>query len=169
MPTIAIYLVLALVYTVGTFGGGYLAGWESMVAQYSELAASVRVSNRLASDKLDALTRDRDKKQADLYRMVAEQEKLDAEAQSEIKRLAGELDGRPVRVRVVTESGECSASSEGSGTGSSEDRTGDAGTAYGVLPEKNTRRLRAALTSIETLNAAYRSCRSRLISIGLKL
>jgi len=169
MPTIAIYLVLALVFTVGTFGGGYLAGWESMVAQYSELAASVRVSNKLAADKLDALTVDRDKKQADLYRMVAEQERFDAEAKSEIKRLIGELDGRPVRVRFVTKAGECSAGSKDSGTGNSEDRTGDSGTAYGVLPEENSRRLRAALTSIETLNAAYRSCRSRLISISSKL
>lgn len=169
MRTLAIYAVTALIAATGIFGAGYFAGWESMVAQYTDLASSVKVSNRLATEKLAALTKDRDKKQAELDRLAVEQERQDEEAQNEINRLAGELDSRPVRVRIVPEAGECGSSSEGGDTEGSENRERNSGPTYGILPEENSRRLGEALTEIETLSAAYASCRSRLFSVGSRL
>lgn len=158
--TFAIYIALVVVGSAGIFGAGYFAGWESMVVRYSNLAGKVQASNDLAAKRLAELTEDRDKKEALLRVMALEQKRIDEEAKDEINRLAIELSNRPIRVRV-TEGGSCSSGdASGSATGNAADSPGNTDAPYGLLPEENTRRLRAALNEIETLSAAYNSCKA---------
>lgn len=160
MRTLAIYIFLALVVSVGIFGAGYFAGWESMVTKYTDLASSVKLKNKLATERLKALTKDRDSKQVELDGLAAEREKLDEQAKSEIDRLSSELNSRPVRVRIITKAGNCGRGPSTDKASDAEDSEGDTGPSYGVLPKENTRRLRAALSEIETLSAAYNSCKA---------
>ena len=144
-------------------GMGFVAGRASMLREYGELAGQVEQQNQQAEQKLAELTAQRDIKQAALNKAAADQERKDADAKAEIERLAGELRDRPVRVRVVAQAGSCSGSAAGDAAARAEDRAGDAGTADGVLPAENTRRLSAALSEVEILSAAYSSCRARLM------
>lgn len=149
-------------------GMGFVAGRASMLREYGELAGQVEQQNRQAEQKLAELTAQRDIKQAALNKAAADQERKDADAKAEIDRLAGELESRPVRVRIVTSpAGDCSRGAAGDAAARAEDRAGDAGTADGVLPAENSRRLGAALTEIETLSAAYSSCRAMLTGQGI--
>ena len=148
-------------------GMGFVAGRASMLREYGELAGQVEQQNQQAERKLAELTAQRDIKQAALNKAAADQERKDADAKAEIERLAGELRDRPVRVRVVAQAGDCSRGAAGDAAARAEDRAGDTGTAYGILPPENTRRLGAALTEIETLSAAYSSCRAMLTGQGI--
>ena len=152
-------LMLALAWLVG-----YQSGKESAGKDLARLQGMIEQQADQAEQTQQRLIAERDKKQAALNKAAADQERKDADAKAEIDRLAGELESRPVRVRIVTSpAGSCSGSAAGDAAARAEDRAGDAGTADGVLPPENTRRLSAALTEIETLSAAYSSCRSRLI------
>ena len=144
-------------------GMGFVAGRASMLREYGELAGQVEQQNQQAERKLAELTAQRDIKQAALNKAAADQERKDADAKAEIDRLAGELRDRPVRVRIVAQAGSCSGGAAGYAAARAEDRAGDAGTADGVLPAENTRRLSAALSEVEILSAAYSSCRARLM------
>lgn len=144
-------------------GMGFVAGRASMLREYGELAGQVEQQNQQAERKLAELTAQRDIKQAALNKAAADQERKDADAKAEIDRLAGELRDRPVRVRIVAQAGSCSGGAAGDAAARAEDRAGDTGTADGVLPPENTRRLSAALSEVEILSAAYSSCRARLM------
>lgn len=151
-------LMLALAWLVG-----YQSGKESAGKDLARLQGMIEQQAEEAEQTLERLTAERDKKQAALNKAAADQERKDADAKAEIERLTGELRDRPVRVRVVAQAGDCSRGAAGDAAARAEDRTGDTGTADGILPPENSRRLSAALTEIETLSAAYSSCRSRLI------
>lgn len=152
-------LILVLVFVVG-----YVMGKAAVSVELAHVRGQVEQQGSEAQAQLDRLTAERDERQARLDRLSTEQEQKDAHAETEIARLAGELERRPVRVRIVTEAGRCSAGAPGDATAGPEDRARHTGTAYGVLPDENTRRLGAALTEIETLSAAYSSCRATLLS-----
>lgn len=161
--------LLALVLVGLVFGLGHLAGRASLLGEYGELAGKVEQQNTEAAKRLKDLTEQRDEKQAKLDQQARDQEKKDADAKTEIDRLAGELESRPVLVRIVTTTapgGRCSGSAAGEAASSAEDRPGDAGSASGLLPPENTRRLNAALSEVETLSAAYNSCRARLLPVA---
>lgn len=152
-------LMLALAWLVG-----YQSGKESAGKDLARLQGMIEQQAEEAEQTLERLTAERDKKQAALNKAAADQERKDADAKAEIDRLAGELESRPVRVRIVTSpAGSCSGGAAGDAAASAEDRAGDAGTADGVLPAENTRRLSAALSEVEILSAAYSSCRARLM------
>ena len=151
-------LMLALAWLVG-----YQSGKESAGKDLARLQGMIEQQAEQAEQTLERLTAERDKKQAALNKAAADQERKDADAKAEIERLAGELRDRPVRVRVVAQAGSCSGSAAGDAAAPAADRAGDTGTADGILPPENSRRLSEALTEIETLSAAYSSCRSRLI------
>ena len=157
-----VLLMLALAWLVG-----YQGGKESAGKDLARLQGMIEQQAEEAEQTLERLTAERDKKQAALNKAAADQERKDADAKAEIERLAGELRDRPVRVRVVAQAGSCSGSAAGDAAARAEDRTGDAGTADGILPAENTRRLGAALTEIETLSAAYSSCRAMLTEQGI--
>lgn len=141
---------------LGVFTTGYLTGGT----RYHALAAAVEQQKVSAKKELERLTQERDIAQAALAHTAKQQEKKDAQALAEIERLDTELRNRPIRVRI--EAGACSSSSAdntaaGAGTGGA-----NTSPTYGVLPAANSRSLGRAIKEIETLSAAYASCRSAL-------
>ncbi len=146
--------VLALLATALLASMDYLAGRASMLREYGELAGQVRQQREQADAKLAELIAQRDMKQAALDKAAADQERKDADAQAEIVRLAGELRDRPVRVRIARSAGgNCDGGAAGSGAGTAETDTGNPASAYGLLPEENSRRFNDSLSEVETLSA----------------
>lgn len=139
-------------------------------AELTRLQADVRAQNTVAQAELDRLTAERDTAQAQLNAKHQYQEKADAAELQEIARLRGELERRPVRVRIVAQPAACGPG--GGGAAGKEALRTDAGAAdtaqaYGLLPAGNSARLGAVIQEIETLNAAYASCRTTLIDNNL--
>lgn len=161
---LALALLLCLALALGMW---HLKTKSQVVAtELQQLQASVATQNRTAKAELELLTAERNAAQARLDQLYQQQEKTDAQAVQEIARLTGELEQRPVRVRIVSQpaasgAGGCRATGEqAAGT---EPSAADAGQAYGLLPAANSARLAGVIQEIETLNAAYASCRSLLL------
>lgn len=159
---VALILGPAIFFAAATWH--YKGKYESELSSHSKLAGQVKQQNDEAEARLVVLTRERDEKQAMLDLQREQQEKKDAAAQTEIERLSDELATRPVRVRIVAApGGSCSGSPPGEAAGSTQPGAGSEATAYGLLPEPNSRRLGIALKEVETLSAAYNSCRATLL------
>lgn len=154
-----------LIAFAATFAGGYLQGGRSATEKLEKLKGKVEQQTAQAERTLADLTEDRDKKQAALDAQAEQQEETDNAAKLEIARLADELASRPVRVRVITNTsaGLCSGSAASDHATNTTDSSGNAASASGLLPESNSRRLRSAIAEVETLSAAYNSCRGRLL------
>lgn len=134
------------------------------------LQANVEAQNSTAQAELDRLTAERDTAQAQLETQHQNQEKTDAVATQEIARLRGELERRPVRVRIVAQPAACgpgSGGAAGEAPASADAGAADTAEAYGLLPAGNSARLGAVIQEIETINAAYASCRATLIDNNL--
>lgn len=138
--------------------------------QAAELRAEKNAADLAATALLDDMTQRRDQLQQRLEKLHSEQEKRDEQAQLEIARLAGELEHRPVRVRIVPAPGTtCGAGRSGTGStgpAGAGHRAADPAQAHGLLPDANTQRLAAVIAEAETINAAYASCRARLLAQG---
>ncbi len=159
-----LFMLIALAVTgLAVFGMGYALGSKAPALKLEELRGQVSRQSSQAKITLDQLTKERDEKQALFDAKAKQQEETDNAAKLEIARLADELANRPVRVRVVTASGACSSSAAGYTTTGTETGEGNTNSTSGLLPESNSRRLRAAIEEIETLSAAYSSCRGRLL------
>lgn len=160
-----LFMLIALSVTgLAVFGMGYALGNKAPALKLEELRGQVSRQSAQAKETLDQLTKERDQKQAELDEMAKQQEETDNAAKLEIARLADELANRPVRVRVVTASGACSSSAASYTTTGTETGEGNTNSTSGLLPESNSRRLRAAIAEVETLSAAYASCRRALIN-----
>lgn len=134
--------------------------------ELAALQAAVAQQNAQAEHTLQTLRRERDAAQARADAAHALQEQTDAQNQSEIARLSGELERRPVRVRIVTRTAECGPGDRRPASDSparADAGAADASETYGLLPEANSQRLAAVIAEIETVNAAYASCRARLL------
>lgn len=161
-----IAVAVAVIYLVGSSLAiwYYKAKAQNAVEALVTLQGQVKAQNDAAAAKLASLTEKRDQLQAIIDRQAENQEAQDAQAKAEIARLGSELRNRPFRVRVEgcdAGSGDRGATSDA--TAGAEDRAGDTGPAYGLLPAENHRRLASAIDEIETMSAAYASCRARLI------
>lgn len=135
-------------------------------ADLATLQQQLRQQHLQAQAQLADLTRQRDARQAALNALHAHQEQTDAETAQHIARLESELATRPVRVRIATRPANCGGG--GAGTAGAAAATADAGAAdaaqtHGLLPAANARRLGAVIAEAETINAAYASCRARLL------
>lgn len=134
--------------------------------QLRDLRARLARQQSEAATRLAELTHQRDAKQAELDTQHQQQEIADAAAQQEIARLAGELERSSVRVRIAPQPGTCgarSASASGDAAATAGAGAADAAQTYGLLPAANSRRLGAVIAEAETINAAYASCRARLL------
>lgn len=149
-----------LVVLVMAFAAGYMSGRGSMMEKYGELSGKIEQAKAEAKARMAALEKQREQAQAEVRRLMRALEDADAKAKAEIARLNDELEHRPVRVRVIPGPGACGGRPEGDGTTDAGNPGGDAGAIPGVLPEVNSRRLRAALIEVEKLSAAYASCRA---------
>lgn len=165
VPAWLALVVVALFLALSAVAYHYHAVYKVTDKALTTLEGGVKSANEAAAEELARLTAERDKKQAMLDKQADDQEKKDAEARIEIERLADELRNRPIRVRYVAATGgQGSCGPAGVAASGSGDSAGDAAATTGVLPESNTRRLGVALTEIETLSAAYNSCRSTLLA-----
>lgn len=129
-------------------------------------ATAIKTQNEEAGALLAQRTAERDAKQATLDRLAADQEKKDEAATNEIARLAGDLRNKPIRVRVVPESrtsGPSGGSAPGDAACAAEPGAGDAEPATWILPEATARSLGEVIAEVETLSAAYSSCRALLL------
>jgi len=162
---LALMLLVALIASTLIYRSMYITTDTALTA----VNASIKAQNETSTKKLADLTAERDQKQAQLDQAAKDQEKTDASAKTEIARLDAELRNRPVLVRYVTASGKGGGSAASDPASSAKNSAGDAGTAIGVLPESNSRRLASALTEVETLSAAYNSCRAKVIPVSVAL
>lgn len=161
----AMVAVLIVALALGTYH--YQAVYQATDKALMALEGSVKQANETAAAELERLTAERDERQARLDKQAEDQEKKDADAKAEIERLAGELRDRPIRVRYVTApSGAGSGGAASQAAGNPGTGPGDATASTGVLPDANSRRLGIALKEVETLSAAYNSCRSRLFNLN---
>ena len=162
-------IVLLLVGFILAWAGGHYRDLAATSAkELAALQGRVQHQNDLAKLKLDEMTRQRDAKQTELDNFHKTQEKKDEAAKLEIARLAGELEHRPVRVRIVAQPAQCGAgggSAQGGVAAGTEAGEGDPAQTYGLLPESNSRRLGAVIAEAETVNAAYASCRAQLLKL----
>lgn len=165
----------ALVLSIVVAAGLYVAGLHFAVWHYradanearrdlAKLQGKVDQQNETATRRLAELTQENARIQSALNAQAKAQETQDAQAQAEIARLDGELRNRPVRVRVqsCSHAGSGNRSAQGDPAANPQDRPGDTETASGILPPENTRRLAGVIQEIETLSAAYASCKSSL-------
>ncbi len=156
---LAIVIGLVFILLSGTtwyYHGEYRTTSDSLLL----LQHDVATQNREAALKLKTLTAERDAKQAALNKQAKDQEKVDAIAQNGIARLNEQLRTSTVRVRIIPSSRAGSGSPASDEATAAANRAADDSTASGVLPESNTKRLADALTEVETLSAAYNSCRA---------
>ena len=136
---------------------------QTVGKQLQQLQSQVATQNQTARAQLDRLTAERDAAQAQLDAQFQQQEKTDAQTIQEIARLTDELQQRPVRVRLATTPGACGPSGggpPGAATASTDAGATDPAPTYGLLPAANSQRLGAVIQEVETLNAAYASCRA---------
>lgn len=161
MKAVASICALVIVISLAMAALGYQVGTQ----KYNLLAAEVEKNNRAAELELERLTAQRDKKQAELNAAYQKQEEMDRVAQTEIDRLSAELVSSAIGVRI--KAGACSDGTSGRAAASASDNSKDGAATSGLLPESNSRRLAAALASVEQLSAAYTSCR-RLIKYRAK-
>ena len=163
-----VIVLLLLGFFLAWAGGHYRDLAATNAKELAALQGRVQHQNDLAKLKLDEMTRQRDAKQTELDDFHKTQEKKDEAAKLEIARLAGELEHRPVRVRIVAQPAQCGAgggSAQGGVAAGTEAGEGDPAQTYGLLPESNSRRLGAVIAEAETVNAAYASCRAQLLKL----
>lgn len=134
--------------------------------QLERLSADIERQNADAEQTLATLTAQRDTAQTALDAAYQLQEVADAAAQQEIDRLRGDLEQRPIRVRLVPQPAACGpggGSAAGDTTTTADAGAADVAPAYGLLPASNSRRIAGVIAEVETLNAAYTSCRAQLM------
>lgn len=166
LKTPLLYVLAVLVVVLG------LATWHYRgQAKVSGLALKVQSSaivtmNKAAADLLKRRTAERDALQAELDKRRAAQENTDEKAVSQIAADDRSQRSVPVRVRVLDctrDAGRSGGSAAGEAARPADAGAADAGAASGVLPADGARRLADALKEIETMSAAYGSCRATLI------
>jgi hypothetical protein len=166
MPDIRNYLLLALVALAGVLG--LSTCHYRVLAKTSGLALQVQnavvvATNTAAARLLEQRTRERDARQAELDKRRQAQEKTDEDAVAKIAADDRRQRAAPVVVRVqhcTSDAGSGSGSAAGATAAGADAGAADAGSASGVLSEAGAGRLADALTAIETMGAAYASCKA---------
>lgn len=159
---ITIYFLAALVVVLGLSTCSYRRMFKATDYALTTQNAAIERNNRAAKDLLNARTAERDALQAKLNERAAAQEKTDGKAVTQIAADDHLQRSAPVRVRVrdcARDAGSSGGGAPGQAAPAAEAGAGDAGPASGVLSEAGARRLADALTEIETMSAAYASCR----------
>lgn len=154
--------LLTVALAAALVGMGYLAGKLSAATELNNLKGQIEYAEQEAQAKYDELLAANRIYAARIKEASERQEEIDNAAKAEIQRLSNELASRPVRVRIETNSGACGSGTRSTEAGSTDTGEANGSQAYGLLPRFNTQRLAAAIAEIETLSAAYSSCRATL-------
>jgi hypothetical protein len=166
LKTATLYVLAVLVVVLGLATWGYRTQLKATSFALATQSTAIVQQNLAAAALLKTRTAERDAKQAELDRRATAQEKTDGKAVVQISADDKLQRAAPVRVRVqncARDAGGSGGRAAGGGAGPSQAGAGDAGPASGVLPEAGARRLADALTEIETMSAAYSSCRARVL------
>ncbi len=168
LKAIALYILAALVVVLGLSTWQYRRMFRASDYALTTQTDAIKARNAEANRRLIQLTNERDGKQAELDKRRAAQEKNDATAVTQVAADDRRQRAAPVVVRVR----ECTSDARVSGGGAAGPVAAGAGpgpadqsSASGVLPDAGARRLADALTEIETLSAAYASCRADTYSL----
>lgn len=157
-------LSLAAIITIWFYASAYKGSYEALQVSFKALEKSIELNNEIADERLQFLTDERDKAQAKINQQSIEREIADNEAIKTIAALNDELNSRPIRVRYITKTAQRDSCPSSDASADTTDSGGDATETTGLLPESNSRRLRDAVNKVETLSAAYNSCRDTLLN-----
>lgn len=167
LKAVLIYILAALVFVLGLSTWQYRRMFKATDFALTTQNRAIDQQNKIANRRLVQLTNERDAKQAELDKRAVAQEKTDGKAVAQIGVDDKRQRAAPVRVRVLNCTRDA-RSSGGSAPGETAAAAGtgaeDAGAASGVLSKAGAGRLADALTEIETISAAYSSCRSELLA-----
>lgn len=166
LKTAALYVLAVLVAVLGLATWGYRTQLKAVSFALATQSTAIVRQNLEASQLLKKRTAERDALQKTLNERAAAQEKTDEKALAQIGADDKLQRAAPVRVRVLN----CTRDARGSGgsapggaASTAEAGAGDAGTASGVLSPTAAGRTADAIKEIETMSAAYSSCRATLI------
>lgn len=155
MKAAIISVFLAL---IATYFAGKASGEKGLAYLQGQLAQQqAQADEKLKESHTNALAM-----QKKAQEKLEQQQEKDRENIERIKDLQRALASQPIRVRYQATSG-----ASGKCAASAQDKSTSAGTtnrteASRLLPESNSQRLAAAIAEIETLSAAYSSCRATL-------
>lgn len=166
LKAILIYILAGLVLVLGLSTWEYRRMFKATDFALTTQNAAIKARNEEASRKLIQLTNQRDAAQAELDKRRAAQENSDGQAVTQIGSDDRKQRSAPVRVRVL----DCTRDAGGGGGGAASQAataadagSADAGTSSGVLSKAAAGRLADAITEVETMSAAYASCRANLV------
>ncbi|MGJ3704661.1 hypothetical protein [Variovorax sp. AFSI2.2] len=128
---------------------------------------AIKAQNKVAEQLLAKRTIERDALQKKLEERAAAQGKTDEKAVAQIGADDKQQRAAPVRVRVhdcTRDAGSGGGRAPGEAAAAAGAGAEDTGAASGVLSKEGARRLADALTEVETMSAAYASCRAELIA-----
>lgn len=168
LKAILIYILAGLVLVLGLSTWQYRRMFKATDFALTTQNAAIKAQNRTAADLLEQRTAERDALQTKLNERAAAQEKTDEKAVGQIDADDKRQRSAPVRVRVhdcTRDAGPRGGGAPGGAAARSEAGAGDAGAASGVLPEAGAGRLADALTEIETMSAAFASCKKDSFSV----
>lgn len=163
LRAILIYILAALVVVLGLSTWQYRRMFKATDFALTTQNAAIKALNRAAADLLEQRTAERDALQTRLNERAAAQEKTDEKAVGQIAADDKRQRAAAVRVRVHDCTRDARPGSGGAPSGPAagpEAGSGDAGAASGLLPETGARRLADALKEIETMSAAFASCKA---------
>lgn len=168
MPDLRNYALMALAALVVVLG---MSTWEyRRMFKATDFALAlqnnaIKAQNTAAEQLLKRRTAERDALQKKLDDRAAAQEKTDGKAVAQIGVDDKQQRAAPVRVRVLNctrDAGSGGGRAPGEATAAAGAGAEDAGATSGVLSKAGARRLADALTEVETMSAAYASCRASL-------
>lgn len=123
--------------------------------------AAIESQKKTAKDTMDRLTKERDDAQTALNTRAAAQEKEDGSATKAIATDTARAATAPVRVRYVSVPARCGGGSPADNPApDAQAGAGDAGAASGVLAPAAAELFKRDQDAIETLQAAFNSCKS---------
>lgn len=165
LKAILIYILAALVLVLGLSTWQYRRMFKATDFALTTQNAAIKAQNKAAADLLDRRTAERDALQTQLNARAAAQEKTDEKAVGQIAADDKRQRAAPVRVRVhdcTRDARSGGGRAAGQATAAAGLGAADAGPASGVLPEAAAGRFADAVKEIETMSAAYASCRAEL-------
>ena len=166
LKAILIYVLAGLVLVLGLATWGYRTQLKATSFALATQSTAIVQQNLAAAALLKTRTAEREAKQAELDKRAAAQEKTDGKAVVQIGVDDKQQRAAAVRVRVLNctrDAGSGGGSAAGGTAASTDAGAADAGAAGGVLSQAGARRLADALTEVETMSAAYASCRAGLL------
>jgi hypothetical protein len=153
---VRVLVVLAAILSITTWY--YQGRYQSTRDELLILKHNVKQQSDNSKAMLKALTAERDAKQLIINQKIKNQDKEDAQKLRDITNTKLHT----VSVRIKPNASVCPNSAAGGAQNTSTGTTDTTATA-GLLSDTNTRQLEQAIVEIETMSAAYSSCRATLM------